>query len=392
MAKKSEMPVNADLLKWARESIGLDLPTAAKKLAFEISKLEFLESGKELPSYAQLKKIANVYKRSTAVFFLSERPIEPAPPKDFRVLFGKATPKLDPSTYVAIRSVRLKRENAIALLQDEDKEPPKFRFTTNLEADPGAVAATWRKRLDVPLDIKFQDDYHAFRVWKTAVEIAGVLVFQESLKSIEELRGLAIYSETLPAIMLNTKDSVRGRMFSLMHEFCHILLKKSGIGSMSLNDRSKSAESTIEVFCNAFAGAILVPGDQLLSDAAVRVSSKSKPVSVNDIVRLSNRFQSSQEVILRRLLTFDKITGQTYQDAKDRIEEFFAAKKKGKKSKVIIPVPRKAIARNGKPYTELVLRGIRLGNLTEARGSQYLGVKHQHLPEIRKILAGYQGD
>lgn len=386
------MPINPKLLVWARESVGLTKEDAAKKLSFELEKLEMLENGEEQPSYTQLKKFGMVYKRSTGVFFLDEVPVEPAPPKDFRVLSERASAKLAPSTLVAIRSVHRRRSQAIELALASELKTLSFKSSINLSDDVEAAGLSWREAFRISSKTKFSDEYDALRTWKSAIEELGVLVFQESLESLEELRGLAIYEPVFPAIMLNSKDTVRGRIFSLLHEFCHLLLKTSGIGNMSISARTKSTESSIEVFCNAFAGACLVPTDLLLADPAVMRSSKQKPISGSDVQRLSNRFQASGEVILRRLLTLGKITQSDYEKHRENIEEFFRKKKQVSKKPVIIPVPTKAIARNGRPYTELVLSSLHSGILTDARAAKYLGVGPRHISGIQKAASEYRGE
>lgn len=69
--------VNPEILKWARETAGLDLDEAARKLGFRnskkrtaIEKVESLESGQEPPTRAQLNKMAKAYFQPPIVFYL----------------------------------------------------------------------------------------------------------------------------------------------------------------------------------------------------------------------------------------------------------------------------------------------------------------------------------
>ena len=47
--------------------------------------------------------------------------------------------------------------------------------------------------------------------------------------SLREMRGLAVSSDSLPVIVVNATDSPRGQVFTLAHEFIHLLLHQSGL-------------------------------------------------------------------------------------------------------------------------------------------------------------------
>ena len=76
----SKISVNPEILRWARETAGLPIDVAAKKLAIGATKdlapeqrLAQLESGDEQPTRALLLKMAKQYRRSLLIFYLSER-------------------------------------------------------------------------------------------------------------------------------------------------------------------------------------------------------------------------------------------------------------------------------------------------------------------------------
>jgi transcriptional regulator with XRE-family HTH domain len=61
-------PVETSVLRWARESCGLSALEAARKLNVLDDRVEAWEAGTAVPTIAQLRKAAEVYKRSLAVF------------------------------------------------------------------------------------------------------------------------------------------------------------------------------------------------------------------------------------------------------------------------------------------------------------------------------------
>ena len=72
------------------------------------------------------------------------------------------------------------------------------------------------------------------------------------------MRGLCIFHDEVPIILLNGKDTTNGRIFSLFHELTHLLLGESAI--CENNESSKE-----EIFCNAVAGEFLVLSDDAFS-------------------------------------------------------------------------------------------------------------------------------
>jgi transcriptional regulator with XRE-family HTH domain len=75
------IPINPNILVWARQSAGLTIDDAAEKLALSTTakssaaeKLVALETGQTQPTRSQLNSFANVYKRPLLTFYLSEPP------------------------------------------------------------------------------------------------------------------------------------------------------------------------------------------------------------------------------------------------------------------------------------------------------------------------------
>lgn len=76
--------VNPELLVWARTSGRFQTAIAAMKIGVSEERILERESGARSPSVAQLWKMAEVYKRPLAVFFLPEPPKTFDAMRDFR--------------------------------------------------------------------------------------------------------------------------------------------------------------------------------------------------------------------------------------------------------------------------------------------------------------------
>lgn len=386
MAKSPKAEINPKVLTWARTALGYSADALAEKLKVRKEAFQAWEAGAETPSFSQLRKISDVLKRPTATFFMDHVPKDLPVPSDFRVLDEAEIPKLAPKTLLEIRKVQRKRLLALDLLEATGEEVPDFIESASLQTNVTDLAEKYRKKFGIERfeESGWTSEYHAFNVWKMAVEALGILVFQASLDSLDEMRGLAIYNKQFPIIMLNTKDSTRGKMFSLLHEFCHLLLRKSGIGNIDPNWQTKGKVNPVEVYCNEFAGQCLLPSESIHWLIGHRSLDKNKIASDASIRAFVNRFQASWEVVLRRLLEERYISQSQYKQRRSDFIEAFA--KRPKKKGGNVPIELKALAYNGEAYTALVLDGYDRQKLTTGDLVDYLGVSYKHLDKIRLSL------
>jgi Zn-dependent peptidase ImmA (M78 family) len=387
MAIRVFMPVNPLILEWARTAIGYDLSEAADKLAIDVALLKDWESGKSRPSYSQLKKISNLYKRVTAVFFLADVPSDPAVPKDFRVLKDSQIRKLAPSTLMEIRDAQRKRSDAIILAEQMGEPIPEFKYTTHLNDDIPKLAKKFRNIFGISYEVQraFSNDHSAFNTWKRAIENQNVLVFQASFKSLDELRGLAVFESRFPLILLNTKDAPKPRTFSLLHELCHLLLHVSGIGNMQSPLSRDEGYNQVEVFCNQFAGECLVPAEYFLAEPEVAAISTQKTISKSQISALSNRYNSSWEVILRRLLDLGKISNEFYSNYREELKQLFAGMKPKPKGGPAHQVM--VYAYNGEPFTQLAISNYLAEKISASELSRYLGLKFNLIEKMSPVVS-----
>lgn len=198
----------------------------------------------------------------------------------------------------------------------------------------------------------------------------GVLIFETYDVDIEEMRGLCIYHDIVPIILLNGKDSVNGRIFSLFHELTHLLLGESAICGDDL-------ERDIEVFCNAVSGEFLVPAKDLTKNLY--------NMSDELLKDLSNLYGVSEHVILRRLLDLNKITKENY-DLKTDYDDFIPSSNKSKGNRG--NYYRNMIKYNGRPFYSLVLSAYELGIINGSDFSKFTGLKLNQAPIIEEILYG----
>lgn len=392
-----EALVKRELLVWARESAGFTIADAAKKAQVKPEALERWELGAARPTIPQLRKLANVYKRPLAVFYLPEPPRGLAAMRDFRRLPGEVAGRQSPELRRAIRQVELRRQATAELYRELEGEPPAFTLTASLDENPESVGVRLRARLGIGYEEqkRWSTDYEAFNRWRDAVESAGAVVFQVREVSTDEVRGFALNEGPFPAIALNISDTVRARIFTLAHEVVHLGLRETGLCDLDDEHQRPPEELRTEIFCNHAAGAALVPRDELLAEPEVRNLKSLIGWSDTAIDVLATRYRASREALVRRLLILGRTTADFYERKRTQYTreylEFVAARKaqaqeEGGGGGGFAPPDRLALSTAGPLFTRLVIEGYDREVLTSSDVADYLDIRLKHLPKIERAL------
>jgi Zn-dependent peptidase ImmA (M78 family)/transcriptional regulator with XRE-family HTH domain len=389
VAKRIEALVQRELLTWARKTAGFEIAQAAKKLQVPPTRLEEWEHGDARPSVAQLRKLARVYKRPLGVFYLPEPPPEVPPLHDFRRLPGEVAGVQSPELRFEIRRARSRRELALDLYKAVGGPPPAFDLSATLSDDREEVGIAIREALGIRFEeqIQWTGWYDPFNAWRSALETVGVLIFQATNVAVQEVRGFSIAESPLPAIVVNVKDSPRGRTFTMLHELAHLLIREGGLCDTLEEVQRRPEEQRVEVFCNHVAGAALVPRPFLLAEELVRSRSRNTEWPDEDIERLARRYGVSREVLLRRLLTFERIT-QPFYDRKTRQYREEYLEHAEQRAQGFAPPHQTALSAVGPFFARLVLINYHQERITASEVSDFLEVRLQHLPKIEVSVLG----
>ena len=388
MSRSADAIVRPELLVWGRESAHIPLEYAARKLNISVEKLKSWESGESRPTVKQLRRMAIAYKQTFAAFYLSEPPITSQPViHDYRRFPSEIIDQMHLSIIFEIRSVLDRREVALELLEEIGESRPSFDITGSIANNPELLGSKVHDILGVKYSIqsKLNDNRLSFNFWRNTIENIGVLVFQSADVDLDIMRGFSICELPLPIIVVNRKDAYAARVFTLLHELAHLVIRTSGICDLDEEPDRPSEDQKVEVFCNHFAGACLVPSKQLLQeDIVIRVDKEIREFSVKEINQLALRYGVSSEVILRRLLILERIDKQFYQARRNQlIEEYKALPKR---HGYISPV-NDAISVSGRPFIRLVLDAFGSGKITTVDVSDYLGVRLKHINRIEEAIS-----
>ncbi|WP_458403586.1 ImmA/IrrE family metallo-endopeptidase [Methanobrevibacter sp.] len=373
--------INPAMMTWAREYAGFTeeyeelLPGYIKK------HYESWEKGDKYPTWNQLRDVSKKFNVPTAFFFMKTIPEFDDFPKlvNFRKLDNNAYSKESPNLIKEIRKSENRRENYLDLLFELDKDVPKFEVIGKSLSKYDFVNYI-REKLDVSLDNQKswirknnsldKNHYNFLNNWKEIItEKMGVLIFETDGVILDEMRGLCIFHEEMPIILLNGKDSTNGRIFSLFHELTHLLIGESAI--CENNELSKE-----EIFCNAVAGEFLVPRDDLNNN----VHDLSED-SINDLAHL---YGVSSHVILRRLYDTDIINHHDYNFRIDNLKDFSESNSTGPGGSYFNNI----IKYNSEPFCAVVLEAYENGIISTGEFSKFTNLKKKFIPDLQKRIYG----
>jgi Zn-dependent peptidase ImmA (M78 family)/DNA-binding XRE family transcriptional regulator len=381
--------INPTVLKWARESAGWTIDDIAGKLHADVTLVRGWETGKVQPSLTNLMQLAAYFKRPLAALLLPSPPPEPPLPIDFRQL-PRNEQTLSKETRFAIRRARRLRKIALDLIRDfEGDARPKLRKVSITER-PETIAQQERERLGIDLkrQLTSKTPFRMFEIWRAALEARNILVFRFPMP-IEDTRGFSIVETTLPVIVVSAADAIHARMFTLFHEYGHLLLHEPGICVPGETRATRSHRSRVEIWCNRFAGAFLLPADALAEDAAFLAYQNGDWALGDAAAKLSRRYKVSAQVVVRRMHTAGLIDDETFQrEAQLLLARVPVTKLVEKKKKIVIQPERKCLQEQGRRYVGLVLEGGHRQIISFGDVADYLSLSLRHLEKLQALMGG----
>jgi Zn-dependent peptidase ImmA (M78 family) len=371
--------VKPELLRWARETAGLELSHVARRF----SKVENWERGAEQPTVRQLETLSDLYKRPLAAFFLPAPPVEPPAPKDFRVLPADEPRTLSKRVRLAIRRARRIQRLWTELSDATGDQRPSRLPRIAAPTTPETHAANLRGLLQISLDQQYlwHDAREGFRIWRSAVESLGVLALQLTMPT-REARGFSLLG-SVPVIVVSSSDTLAARSFTLFHELGHLSLNNGGVCLPDPTDLSEPNQN-VEPFCNHFSGAVLVPLDSLSARPEL-TQLPSRPDEFDERLGAAARaFKASRYVLLRRLLIVQRISPTFFQRTMRRWLSSEPSTRRGGGGQ---KPAAKTLSQLGTRFVSLVLETHARGAITSSDVADYLSLNLKYLPDLQRRVA-----
>lgn len=376
--------VNPDILIWARETAGLDLESAAKKIGLNAARgvsgadrLAALEAGEGTVSSALLQRMAQQYHRPLLTFYMPERPQPAELGQDFRTLpdQGDASNVL---LATLLRDVKARQSLVRDTLEDDDDAEDVALVGSQRGVDrPGPLAAALVEAIGFDRAAYRAcgsvDD--AFAYLRSLVEAKGVFVLLagdcghwSTAIEVSVFRGFAIADRLAPFVVVNDQDAKSAWAFTLLHEVAHLLLGETGVSG-------GTPQAGIEQLCNDTAAAVLITPADIADMPLVGGAG-----DVAQIDALANRAKVSRSMIAYQLFRAGRITSVRWEALRDQFRaEWLAIKEREReKNRAKDGGPNWYIVRRhrlGPALLAVARQGIADGSLTPTRAARMLGVK-----------------
>ncbi len=382
MAGKDQIiKTNPKVLIWARESLFLSKQAASERCKISLDRLNELEKGNCFPTFEEIRQLSKTYNRTISTLLLKSPPAEKQLPQDFRTVNSEQIGLFHEKTIIAIRKARAFAKSLLELKQEAGISTPIFKHRATLQDAPSLVAKKYRELWQFALIGDTATHEEALETYIEFVESLGVAVFQLSLTQ-DGVRGFSLVDEPIPVIAIKRgNEPPTAKIFTLFHEVGHLLLNQGGICDIGLNPNAL----LIEQWCNAFAGEILAPGNQLLDEPLVLeyATRKLKEWKKKDIEELVAEFHIGPLAMLRRLKDLGLTTNDFYNSKHqqwNRPSFGFSKNHEGRN------IPKETLKERGQLYVRLAFQAFDHNKIDLKDLSDFLGLKLSEIQETRQLL------
>ena len=370
--------VNGEIIRWAREYYNMQPDEAAIAIGVDLQRYTNWESGQEFPTYAKLKKISEVFRKPSAIFFFPEPPVLPPIKGDLRTLPDDVINRFSKNIIVQFEHAKVYQMSVKELY------PERESILAHRDAFPSDMTALCdhiRRLLSFPLSAQKarKSTKVVFEIYRERFYDLGIYVFKESFRD-NSVSGLCINDATHPVILINNSMSFARQIFTLFHELYHLISDTSGAEIIrddfyvALEPSQEKSERACDIFANTF----LIPHDDFVVELA------KQPLTEEYIEHLAKLYSVSREAIMYTLLKMRKITSADY----DALREIFYGeairnqKQPGGNNKSGGNYYSTKLSYLGQRYTGDVFKQYFSGRIDSVRASEMLHSKVDHLPRL----------
>lgn len=378
--------INPELLSWARQESGFELFRVAKRLNVKPEKVEAWEAGQRQPTMRQIEELARFFHRPLSIFFLSRPPQLQPLAAEYRRLPDVRPGHESPELRLALRQMLTRRENTLNLMGELGEALPTFSLSAHLSEPPAEVGARLRMALNLSVDEQraWLNEWRAWSTWRSSVENLGILVFQFGKVAISEVRGLTLLRTPFPVVGINGKEIPEAKSFTVLHEVVHLMLAAGNEEVPAIRERRSGEEwENVERFAEIAASHALVPEAALRSEI-VSLGLSDVTWDIDAVRRLARRFRITPLATATRLRESGFMNWAHYRAWRQEWDAYVAALPE-RSSGFATPVS-KAIGRNGRPFTQLVLEALSANRITPVTAARYLDLKFEHFDKLRTAV------
>ncbi len=376
MVKSITVDVEPRVIEYFINSSGWSKEELSEKLKVDYELMTKWISGEQKINLSQLENLSKYLKRPIAAFLLSEPPKERMMPNDFRTLPNK-NGIFEKETILAIRRARMLQEISKDLIENMNIVYQNNIKKIDTSYSSKEIAVYFRNKYNFNDSIlkKWKSAYDSFNYLRETIESNYIFVFQFPMP-LEDARGFTLVDDNPKIIVVNSNDIIEARIFSLMHEFGHVLLNESGI---SYPEKSfvNSAAGNVEKWCNDFASEFLLPENKAREIFENNIDSLIEFDTINS---LSRKYKVSKSMLIYKMYNLEYISIEEY----NKLSSILGKSTKKNKDEDFFGTPQYKICLKelGKSFISLVKNNINKGLITQNEALDFLSIKTNSLDTI----------
>ena len=304
MAAPIRLQVNRQVFSWAIARAGM----TAGDVAAKYPKLGEWQEGKSLATVHQLKEFSHYFHFPFGYFFLKEVPARQESEIPFFRSGGDSSAPENINVSDAVSLLKERQEWLSEYMEKSGAEKNPAVGSLKGVADAQAIVSAIKGFLELSEDwntsLKKADD--AISLLQARMEKRNIIVTFNSVVNnntsrpipLKLCRGFCLVDEYVPFIFVNSADSKKAQVFTMLHELTHVFIAfSSGFGELGAD----ALQDLKEALCDRVAAELLVPQDLLVSLAGAKTNKE-----------LSDLFKAAELVILRRKLDLGIISKKEF--------------------------------------------------------------------------------
>lgn len=292
------------MITWAISRAGFDVDAYLEKNPH----VKAWKDGEKKPTVRQLEAFADKVYIPYGFLMMEKQLDEKCPIPFFRTKTKGSHFYLN--VYEAVITMQNRQHWLSEYLSANDYDKPEFVGCYSNERDKSKVTEAIRTILDLSPDWAFdlQSSGAAINLMVRKMESVGCIVMFQSMIGfqakrkipVSECRGFTLVDEHVPCVFINNDDAPGAKLFTLVHEFVHIMMGES-VGNGG--DETQKEDNELEQFCDAVAAEFLMP-ENLFRDVWERRK--------GDFKRVAAPFKVSGLAVARRAMTLGLITEERF--------------------------------------------------------------------------------
>jgi Zn-dependent peptidase ImmA (M78 family)/DNA-binding XRE family transcriptional regulator len=321
MGRATTVPVTPAVVAWAIRESGFSIDRLAEAVGLSAKALNDWSSGTSQPRLTQLRVLAAKLKRPLAVFLLPAPPISLVPAVQFRRSAASRRSALNPEERRRLReAARLQR--ILSWMGRELTEAIPAVPHASTSDDPTIIAQRVRARLALTVkdQVSWSSGSAALHAWRDALEDSGVSVLMLSIGE-NSCRGFSLWDERVPVIAINTSWNAEARIFTLFHEYGHLLTRTNSACLEGTVRRAATQSDSVERWCERFAAAVLLPSEDLRKYAERLAGPGGKwAPTLESAGRIARHFKVSLRAATLRLVELEMANWGLYSSLPPQVD------------------------------------------------------------------------